>query len=93
MNEEMTMLERTVTIKNEYGVHARPAAKFVKLASEYKSEIWVENSGNVVSGKSIMGMLTLEAAHGCTISIKAEGADAESALDALQSLVDSAFEE
>ncbi len=87
------MPERRLMVKNEYGIHARPAAKFVKMASDYKSEIWVEKDGDVVSGKSIMGMLTLEAAHGCEIVVRAEGDDAESALDALQALVDNSFEE
>lgn len=86
------MPERELTIKNEYGIHARPAAKFVKIANEFQCEIWVEKDGNCVSGKSIMGMLTLEAGPGCRILIRAEGDDAADALDALSSLVEASFE-
>ncbi len=90
---EAIMPERQLTVKNEYGIHARPAAKFVKVASDFDCDVWVEKEGNVVSGKSIMGMLTLEAGPGCRIIIRAEGSDAGDALDALQTLVEAAFEE
>jgi phosphocarrier protein len=84
---------REVSIVNKYGLHARPAAEFVKLANRYSSEIWVSKDGIVVSGKSIMGVMMLAAERGSTIAIRALGDDAEAAVDALTSLVSSKFGE
>lgn len=86
-------VERSVQIVNRMGFHARPAAEFVKLAGQFTSEIWVRKDDLDVNGKSIMGVLMLAAEQGTRLVIRAEGADAEVALDALASLVERGFEE
>lgn len=78
---------REFKISNQYGIHARPAALFVKAASRFDAEISVEKDGNVVSGKSIMGLMTLEAGRGSVLRVTAEGEDGEEALDHLEDLV------
>ncbi len=85
------MAERIVAIVNPLGLHARPAAEFVKLASSYQSEITVQKDGMVVNGKSIMGVMTLAAECGSKLTIRAEGKDAEQALVALVALVENGF--
>jgi phosphocarrier protein len=82
-----------VTIVNPLGLHARPAAEFVKVAGRFRAEVHVEKDGMVVNGKSIMGVMTLAAECGSTIRIRAEGADAEAALAALADLVNRGFNE
>lgn len=82
-----------VTIANKYGLHARPAAEFVKLANRFSSEIWVRKDDVEVSGKSIMGVMMLAAEHGSTIVIRASGDDSGDALTALQELVANGFGE
>ena len=84
---------RDLTIVNQRGLHARAAAKFVKLAEEFEAEISVTKGDTTVSGRSIMGLMMLAAAPGCTIRVAAEGADAEAALDAIAKLVDDKFDE
>jgi len=86
-------MTRELTIQNQYGIHARPAALFVKTASRYDCEIFVEKGGNKVSGKSIMGLMTLEASFGTLLKVSADGADAEEALDELAALVEGKFDE
>jgi phosphocarrier protein len=87
------VVERTVRIVNRLGMHARPAAEFVKLAARFRSHIRVEKEGLEVDGKSIMGVLMLAAEQGSELIIRAEGSDAESALAALVELVDGGFHE
>ncbi|NCC51532.1 MAG: HPr family phosphocarrier protein [Spartobacteria bacterium] len=82
---------RELKIRNKYGIHARPAAMFVKTAGSYDAEVTVEKEGMKVSGKSIMGLLTLEGYKGCVLRVSAEGPDACEALDALQDLIDNNF--
>jgi phosphocarrier protein HPr len=77
---ESVLIVRDFVILNQYGVHARPAALFVKTASRYDSDIYVEKDGSKVSGKSIMGLMTLEASKGSKIRVSAEGVDAEEAI-------------
>jgi phosphocarrier protein len=84
---------RTVTIRNQRGLHARAAAKFVKLAAEYDAEIWVERNGTEVGGQSIMGLMMLAAGPGSSIDIAAAGPQATEALAALASLVERGFDE
>ncbi len=86
-------LSRDVTIRNKQGLHARPAAEFVKLASKFSADIWVAKDDIDVSGKSIMGVMMLAAECGSVIHIRADGEDAEAALDALTALVNSKFGE
>lgn len=81
-----------LTISIEEGLHARPAAKFVKLANKFPCEIWVEKDDEEINGKSIMGLMMLAAAEGSVISVSAEGEKAETALEKLTELVDSGFE-
>ncbi len=85
--------ERTVRIRNKYGLHARPAAEFVKLASRFQADIWVRKDGTEVNGKSIMGVMMLAAECGSEIHIRASGEDAEVALDELAALVSQGFGE
>jgi phosphocarrier protein len=85
--------ERTLTIKNELGMHARAATKFVQLASKYPCEVTVAKDGHEVNGKSIMGVLMLVAAKGSVITIRARGGQAEAAIAALAALVDDRFGE
>jgi phosphocarrier protein len=84
---------RKFTILNKLGIHARPAAQFVKIASRFQCEVRVEKDGEEVDGKSIMGLMMLAAGHGSEIIVCAEGADATAALDALAELVARKFEE
>lgn len=82
-----------MTIGNKLGIHARPAAQFVKLASRYSCDIRVEKDDEQVDGKSIMGLMMLAAGHGSVLIISAEGPDAEVALTALEDLIKRNFEE
>ena len=84
-------LEKELTIRNKMGMHARPAAQFVKRASKYQCDIWVEKDDEPVNGKSIMGLMMLAAGRGETIKIIAEGNDAEAAVADLEELVTSGF--
>ena len=87
------MIERAVTIVNPLGLHARPAAQFVRIASGFQSHIELEKDGLAVNGKSIMGVMMLAAEHGASLRIRAEGPDAEAALTALAQLVADGFGE
>lgn len=87
------MIEREATIVNPLGLHARPAARLVKLASSFSSDIEIAKDEMAVNGKSIMGVMMLAAEYGSTIRLKADGADAEQALDALAQLVAAGFGE
>jgi phosphocarrier protein HPr len=87
------MAERSVQIVNKHGLHARPAAEMVKTASRFKSDITISRDDLEVNGKSIMGVMMLAAEFGATITLRANGPDAEDALDALSALVASRFGE
>lgn len=82
-----------MTIVNELGLHARPAAAFVKVAGRFKAEVTVGRDDLVVNGKSIMGVMTLAAEPGSELTIRAEGDDAQAAADALATLVAAGFHE
>ncbi len=82
-----------LTIPNKEGLHARPAAKFVKVANEFSANIWVQKDDEEINGKSIMGLMMLAAGQGTVIAVSAEGDDAESALEKLSLLVNGGFEE
>jgi phosphocarrier protein HPr len=84
---------RHITIVNRRGLHARAAAKFVKLAESFDAAVRVIKDGQTVEGTSIMGLMTLAAAPGSTIELAADGPEAEAALDALEKLVSSGFDE
>ena len=83
----------TVTIRNSRGLHARAAAKFVKLAEEFDAALTVEKDGQDVAGTSIMGLMMLAAGPGSCITIRADGHEAEAALAALCELVELGFHE
>lgn len=87
------MPERTVTIVNKVGLHARPAAQIVKLASRFQSELTLSRDGLEVNGKSIMGVMMLAAECGAQLLVRAEGPDADQALDAIAQLVADGFGE
>ena len=87
------MPERTVQITNKNGLHARPAAEIVKMASKYSSDITVVRDDLEVNGKSIMGVMMLAAEYGSTLKLRAEGPDADQALDALADLIGNKFGE
>ncbi len=82
-----------LTILNRLGMHARASAKFVSLASEFKSNITVIRGGREVNGKSIMGIMMLAAGKGTQIQLCAEGADQEQAVEALSALINNLFGE
>ncbi len=87
------MAERNVQIVNKHGLHARPAAEMVKSASRFKCDITISRDDLEVNGKSIMGVMMLAAEYGATITLRASGADADDALEALAALVASRFGE
>ena len=87
------MPSREFLITNEKGMHARAAAEFTRLAAKFKAAVYVLREGVEVNGKSIMGVLMLAAYCGSSIRVRAEGDDAEAALDALQGLVENKFGE
>lgn len=87
------MIERIVTIANRNGLHARPAAEIVKTAAKYKSEITLVRDELEVNGKSIMGVMMLAAEFGSSLVLRADGPDAEAAVGALATLIESKFGE
>lgn len=89
MAEKIT---KELVLLNRYGMHVRPAGLFAKLASRYDADICVEKDGNVVSGKSIMALMTLEAVCGTKLIVSAEGPQAREALDELEQLVARKFD-
>lgn len=86
-------IEKEITIVNRLGMHARPAAMFVRIASRYRSEIWVEKEGEEINGKSIMGLMMLAAGQGSKLRIRCEGPDAAHALEELEALIAARFNE
>ena len=84
---------RTVTIINQKGLHARAAARFVKLASQFDAAVTVTKKDSTVSGVSIMGLMMLAASPGCEVEIRASGREAERAVNALAALVAAGFDE
>jgi len=89
----VTTAKREVKIRNRLGMHARAAVKFVQLANRFRSDVQVIKDGNEANGKSIMGLLTLVAAHGTSMSLICEGDDADAMVAALAELVDGGFGE
>ncbi|MEG2248341.1 MAG: HPr family phosphocarrier protein, partial [Akkermansia sp.] len=87
------MVTKELTIINKLGIHARPAAQFVKLASKFDADISVEKDGEEVDGKSIMGLMMLAVGHGSKIIVSADGSDEVEALCALEDLIARKFEE
>ena len=88
-NEKIT---REFKLLNRYGMHVRPAGLFAKCASRFDADVDVEKDGNVVSGKSIMALMTLEAVCGTVLKVTASGPQAKEALDELEALVGRKFD-
>jgi phosphocarrier protein HPr len=86
-------IEKEITIINRLGLHARPAAMFVRIASRYRSEVWVEKEGEQINGKSIMGLMMLAAGQGSKLTIRCEGADADKVMEELEELIRQKFNE
>jgi phosphocarrier protein len=87
------MVEQKVTVTNRAGVHARPAAMVVQRIAKFKSAIYLERGNDRINAKSIMGVITLGAAYGTELTIRAEGEDEVQAVEALVRLFESKFEE
>lgn len=90
---ELPTTSKDLTIQNRNGLHARPAALFVKTSSRFHSEVWVEKDGEKVNGKSIMGLMMLAAGKGSVLRITAEGEDALTVMQELEALITSRFGE
>ena len=88
-----SMAKKEFTILNKLGIHARPAAQFVKTANRFQSDVFVEKDGEEVDGKSIMGLMMLAAGHGSVITVSSEGPDADAAIEAIGDLIARKFEE
>ncbi|TWT92443.1 HPr family phosphocarrier protein [Stieleria varia] len=86
-------LSRTVVVRNYQGLHARPADMLVRLANQHQSQIMIGRGGEAVDCKSILSLLTLGAAQGTELFVTAQGTDAQRALDAIEALFESAFDE
>jgi len=86
------VLTREMKLLNRYGMHVRPAGLFAKVASRYDADVTVEKDGSVVSGKSIMALMTLEAVCGTVLKVNASGPQAKEVLDELSGLVERKFD-
>ncbi len=89
----MNVVTRNLVLCNKLGMHARPAAMFVKITSRFTSEIFVEKDGEEVNGKSIMGLMMLAAGCGSTLKVTATGLDALDAVNELDQLIKKKFNE
>jgi phosphocarrier protein len=92
-DEPPCKVEKELTVMNRLGLHARPSAMFVKICSRFKCDVWVEKDNERVNGKSIMGLMMLAAGHGSKLKVSCEGPDAERAIDEIEGLVASKFNE
>jgi len=87
------MIEREVTVRNRAGLHTRPASMIVRTASQYESEIFLRRDNYEINGKSVIGVMTLAAEQGATITLLVEGEDEEAAASAIAALFDDGFGE
>ncbi len=86
-------IEKEITIVNPLGLHARPAALFVKVASRFRCDVWVKKESEEVNGKSIMGLMMLAAGQGSKLHVRCEGPDAERAMEEIEQLINAHFHE
>jgi len=86
-------IEKELTVVNRLGLHARPAAMFVRIASRHRAEIWVSKESEEVNGKSIMGLMMLAAGQGSKLRIRCDGPDADKAMEELEELIKAGFNE
>jgi phosphocarrier protein len=87
------MFVKEVSVQNQVGLHARPATFFIQKANEYKSSVWVEKDERRVNAKSLLGVLSLGITKGSIITLVADGADEEAAVNSLVALIESNFAE
>jgi phosphocarrier protein len=87
------MVVKQIVVQNQVGLHARPVTFFIQKANEFKSSIWIEKESRKVNAKSLLGVLSLGVARGTEITLSAEGVDEAEAIDALEALIESNFEE
>src|ERR1700682_3031132 len=87
------IMTKDFLVSNKLGIHARPAAMFVKVANRFTCDIFVEKDGEKVNGKSIMGLMMLPAGPGCKLKVYAEGHDALQALSEIETLLSRKFDE
>jgi phosphocarrier protein len=92
-NSGLRTIKAEVEIRNNLGLHARPAAKFVQVANKFRSKVSVKKEEHVVNGKSVMGLMMLAAAKGSRLIIEAQGEDAEETVDMLEQLIKEGFGE
>ena len=90
---EQSSIERDFHVSNKLGIHARPAALFVKTVNRFKCDVFVEKDGEKVNGKSIMGLMMLAAGPGSKLTISANGPDASHAIDEIEALIKRKFDE
>ena len=91
--DELLMMTKDFMVVNKLGIHARPAALFVKTANRFTCEIFVEKDGEKVNGKSIMGLMMLAAGPGSKLTVHAQGHDASQALAEIETLIQRKFDE
>lgn len=92
-NPSSTTTERTLTVQNKMGIHARPAAMIVRVTNRFKSEVFFEKDEEQVNGKSIMGLMMLAAGRGSVIKVSVQGEDADELLKDLEELFERRFDE
>jgi phosphocarrier protein HPr len=90
---DSSLMTKEFLVSNKLGIHARPAAMFVKVANRFACEIFVEKDGEKVNGKSIMGLMMLAAGPGSKLKVHADGNDASQALVELETLLKRKFDE
>lgn len=90
---ESLKIKKEMVVANKLGIHARPAAMFVKTANQFEADVFVEKDGETVNGKSIMGLMMLAAGPGSRIRVQAEGQDAAEAVQQIEALVKRKFDE
>ena len=93
LGDNGTTMTKDVLVANKLGIHARPAAMFVKTANRFTCDIFVEKDGEKVNGKSIMGLMMLAAGPGSKLTVHAQGQDASQALTELETLIKRKFDE
>jgi phosphocarrier protein HPr len=91
--ESNQKVSKEFTVLNRLGLHARPAAMFVKACNKHRCDVWVEKDGEQVNGKSIMGLMMLAAGQGSKLRISAEGSDAEKAVSEIEAIILRRFDE
>ena len=93
LTDDSSIMTKDFQVLNKLGIHARPAAMFVKTANRFSCEIFVEKDGEKVNGKSIMGLMMLAAGPGSKLTVHAEGQDASQALAEIETLIKRKFDE